>query len=93
MDEHIRPYLAALLVSSLAGIGEKLVVPRSLNIDTLNDTEFQEYLRDISSHTYDKYGAAAARATLPGLGPRRPDVGVLDTAALVALGNSISNVS
>ena len=57
MDEHIRPYLAALLVSSLAGMGEKLVVPRSLNVDTMTDTEFQEYLRDMSSLTYDKYGA------------------------------------
>ncbi len=32
VDPHIRPYFAALVVSILATLGEKLVVPQSLNV-------------------------------------------------------------
>ena len=80
MDEHSRPYMAALLVSALAPIGEKLIVPRSLAVQAVEDEEFQTYLRDMSVRTYDRYGAKAAKATLPGLGPPLS----LDSSALTS---------
>ena len=39
-DEHIRPYLAALLVGALAQLREKLVVPNNLELKVVSEAEF-----------------------------------------------------
>ncbi len=66
-DPNIRPYFAALVVSVLATLGEHLVIPRGLAVKELPTKEFQDYLIDMSSRSFDAYGKALS--SLPGLGP------------------------
>ena len=56
LDGDIRPYLAALMVASLYRAGEILVVPRSLDIKTVANKEFESLLAEKAGQNYNNYG-------------------------------------
>ena len=59
LDGDVRPYLAALMVASLYRAGETLVVPRSLDIKTVANQEFESLLAQKAGQSYHNYGQIA----------------------------------
>ena len=55
-DAHIRPYLAALLVGSLAALGETLVVPESMHVQRVSAAEFKDRFAEMSNRVYESNG-------------------------------------
>ena len=55
-DEHIRPYLAALIVGSMAQLKEKLVVPDTLELAKVSKAEFENWFNQMSNQVYDQHG-------------------------------------
>ena len=51
-----RPYLAALMVATLARVGEFLVVPEGMRITTMTREAFDNMLLKEASRNYDNYG-------------------------------------
>ena len=56
LDSDIHPYLAALMVTTLAWVGETLVVPERTCISTMTREAFNNMLLKQASHNYDNYG-------------------------------------
>ncbi len=55
-DKHVRPYLAALLVGAVSSMGEKLVVPDSLQLERLSREAFEEHVSVLSNAAYEESG-------------------------------------
>ncbi len=64
-DPHIRPYLAALRVGSLAALGEKLVVPADLEVQKVTAQEFQDRFAEMSNRVYDQHGSLGTLMGFP----------------------------
>ena len=52
-DPHIRPYLAALIVGSMAQLKEKLVVPETMELARVSTEEFEKWFNEMSNSAYD----------------------------------------
>lgn len=57
IEPEIRPYLASLVVRAVHRAGDKLVVPRGLAIDALQEDEFEAHQLSLAARTYNHYGA------------------------------------
>ena len=65
-NEHIRPYLAALMVAAVASMGEKLVIPDNLQLKKVTEEEFRDLLSELSNKAYDQgAGTAFGRFMMP----------------------------
>ena len=56
LDGDVRPYLATLMVATLAWAGETLVVPEGTHITTMTREAFNNMLLKEASRNYDNYG-------------------------------------
>ena len=56
LDGDVRPYLAALMVATLARAGETLVVPEGTRISTMTREAFDNMLMKEAGCNYDNYG-------------------------------------
>ena len=56
LDGDVRPYLAALMVATLARAGETLVVPEGTRISTMTREAFDNMLLKEAGRNYDNYG-------------------------------------
>ena len=56
LDGDVCPYLAALMVATLARAGETLVVPEGTHISMMTREAFDNMLLKEASHNYDNYG-------------------------------------
>ena len=56
LDGDIRPYLAALIVATLAWAGKTLVVPEGTRISTMTREAFDNMLLKEARRNYDNYG-------------------------------------
>ena len=56
LDGDVHPYLAALMVASLAWAGETLVVPEGTRITTMTREAFNNMLLKKAGCNYDNYG-------------------------------------
>ena len=57
LDGNICPYLAALMVATLAWVGKTLVVVEGTHITTMTREAFDNMLLKEASHNYDNYRA------------------------------------
>ena len=55
LDGEVHPYLAALMVATLAWVGETLVVSESIQITMMTREAFNNMLLKKVSHNYDNY--------------------------------------
>ena len=55
-DNHVRPYLAALLVGAVSSMGEKLVVPDTLTLHQVSQQEFERHIAELSNQAYEESG-------------------------------------
>ena len=55
LNGDVRPYLAALMVATLAQAGENLVVPEGTRISTMTREAFDNMLLKEANHNYDNY--------------------------------------
>ena len=56
LDGDVHPYLATLMVATLAWAGETLVIPEGTQITTITREAFDNMLLKEASHNYDNYG-------------------------------------
>ena len=56
LDGDIGLYLAALMVATLAWVGETLVVPEGMRISMMTREAFNNMLLKEARHNYDNYG-------------------------------------
>ena len=56
LDGDVYPYLATLMVATLAQAGKTLVVPEGTRIAMMTRTAFNNMLLKEASHNYDNYG-------------------------------------
>ena len=56
LDGDVHPYLAALMVATLAWAGKTLVVPKGTRISTITRKAFDNMLLKEASRNYDNYG-------------------------------------
>ena len=56
LDGDVRPYLAALMVATLARAGKTLVVPEGTHISTMTREAFDNMLLKEAGRNYDNYG-------------------------------------
>ena len=56
LDGDVRPYLADLIVATLAQAGEALVIPEGTQITTMTRDAFDKMLLKETSWKYDNYG-------------------------------------
>ena len=65
-DEHVRPYLAALMVAAVASMGEKLVVPNTVQLVRVTEEEFKDVVASLANRAYDSgAGTAFSRFMAP----------------------------
>ena len=62
LDGDVCPYLAALMVATLAWAGETLVVTEGMCITTMIQEAFDHMLLKEASHNYDSYGLVSQQA-------------------------------
>ena len=56
LDGDVHPYLTALILPTLAWVGETLVVPEGTRITMMTREAFENMLLKEASHNYDNYG-------------------------------------
>ena len=56
LDGDVHPYLATLMVATLAWAGKTLVVPEGTHITTMIREAFNNMLLKEAGHNYDNYG-------------------------------------
>ena len=56
LDGNVHPYLATLMVATLARVGETLVVPEGMRISTMSREAFDNMLLKEAGQNYDNYG-------------------------------------
>ena len=56
LDGDVRPYLAALMVATLARVGKTLVVPEGMRISMMTREAFNNMLLKEAGCNYDNYG-------------------------------------
>ena len=56
LDGDVCPYLAALMLATLARAGKTLVVPKGTRISTMTREAFDNMLLKEAGHNYDNYG-------------------------------------
>ena len=56
LDANIRPYLAALMITTLKHDKETFKIPDYINYETIPDTEWQNMIMRGTSKNYDQYG-------------------------------------
>ena len=56
LDSDVRPYLATLMVATLAQVGKTLVAPEGTRISTMTREAFDNMLLKEAGHSYDNYG-------------------------------------
>ena len=56
LDSDVRPHLSALMVATLAWVGETLVVPEGTRITTMTREAFDNILLKEASRNFDNYG-------------------------------------
>lgn len=59
LDGDVRPYLASLMVSALHRAGDKLVIPKDMQIEKVTREHFENMLAREAGRSYDNYGMIA----------------------------------
>ena len=56
IEPEIRPYLATLLLSTMAEAKERIPIPARLAYDVISDAEFDQHLLAMATKNYPNYG-------------------------------------
>lgn len=61
LDGDVRPYLASLMVSALHRAGDRLVVPKDMDVQRVTREQFENMLAEDAGRSYNNYGTIAGQ--------------------------------